>query len=249
MFDYNSFLNEVIRANKEIYTYINTHLKLSDLEETKSIGFGGDKTLKIDLIAENIFIKYLSKFGDIYSEEAGWLCSGSNIKIIIDPIDGSSNFLSNLPYYGTSIAVKIDEKIVAGYVCNLVNAVLTYKDQGQIEKISILNLKKIQSFEVKNPSIAIFERSYAYTHLAKALNDKHIKYRSPGAVALSLCDAQNYLFVLFAGEIRQFDVTASIHINSNSLIYQNDEFLVITKSKKYFSLVKKIIHKSKNGNP
>ena len=67
----NSFIEAVILANKELYTYINTNLSLNDYEYTNTIGFGGDNSLKIDLIAENIFIKHLEKFGNIYSEECG----------------------------------------------------------------------------------------------------------------------------------------------------------------------------------
>ncbi len=131
MFDFNAFTNAVINANKELYEYINTHMSSSDLEESKTIGFGGDNSLNIDLIAEKIFIEYLQNFGDIYSEEVGLLSSNSNIRIIIDPLDGSHNFQSQLPYYGTSIALEIDKEICAGYVSNLVNATTLYKIKNE----------------------------------------------------------------------------------------------------------------------
>jgi myo-inositol-1(or 4)-monophosphatase len=97
----NSFIEAVILANKELYTYINTNLSLNDYEYTNTIGFGGDNSLKIDLIAENIFIKHLEKFGNIYSEECGLKSSNKECTIIIDPLDGSNNFYSQLPYNGT----------------------------------------------------------------------------------------------------------------------------------------------------
>uniref|UniRef100_A0A4W5LS03 FAD/NAD(P)-binding domain-containing protein n=1 Tax=Hucho hucho TaxID=62062 RepID=A0A4W5LS03_9TELE len=85
-----SFLKEldaVILSNKELHTYINTNLSSKDYEYTNTIGFGGDNSLKIDLIAENIFIKYLKKFGNIYSEECGLLSINSEYTIIVDPLD------------------------------------------------------------------------------------------------------------------------------------------------------------------
>lgn len=241
MFDYNSFTKAVIRANKELYEYITTHMVSSDLEESKTIGYGGDKTLNIDLIAENIFIKYLESFGDIFSEEAGLISSISNIKIIIDPLDGSHNFLSSLAYFGTSVALQIDGITKAGYVCNLSNATLIYKDNIKLKQISIITNSEIKSFNIKNPKIGIFERSYSYPNICQQLKEKSMKYRSPGAVALSLANANNYTFVLFAGMIREFDIAASLYICSNLFIHQEAEFLVITKNKEIFALIKEII--------
>jgi myo-inositol-1(or 4)-monophosphatase len=242
MFDYSSFTNEVIKANKELYEYINTHLSSSDFEYTQTIGFGGDKTLNIDLIAEKIFIKYLKDFGDIFSEEVGLLSSNSNIKIIIDPLDGSHNFLSQLPYYGTSIAVKIGNEIVAGYVCNLVNGILTYRDDNKLNKISIIDNKIVENYATNNREIAVFERAYAFPKICEKLYQNKIKYRSPGAVALSLSEARNFQFVLFAGKIREFDIAASLCINNDLFIHYDNDFLIITKNEYYFTLVKEIIN-------
>lgn len=242
MFDYNSFTNAVIEANKELYEYINTHMDSSDLNESLTIGYGGDKTLNIDIIAENIFIKHLEIYGDIFSEEAGLLSSNSNIKIIIDPLDGSHNFLSSLPYYGTSVALKVDDEIKAGYVVNLINHTMIYKVNGEKRKqIDILNNMNIPFLEIEKPQIGIFERAYSYPKISKKLKDKKIKFRSPGAVALSLSSARNYNFVLFAGSIREFDIAASLYISSDLFIHQEANFLIIAKNLYYFTLVKEII--------
>ena len=103
-----SFIKAVILANKEICTYIDEKITLNDYEYTNINGFGGDNSLKIDLIFEEIFIKHLLEFGNIYSEECGFIDNSKKTTIIIDPLDGSNNFYSNLPYYGTSVALKID---------------------------------------------------------------------------------------------------------------------------------------------
>lgn len=241
MFAYNSFTNAVIKANKELYEYINTHMVSSDLEESSSIGYGGDKTLNIDLIAENIFIKYLESFGDIFSEEAGLLTSNSNIKIIIDPIDGSDNFRSGLPYYGTSVALNIDHETKAGYVVNLVNHIMIYKVNGNLKQIDILNNKTVEFLKINNPKIGIFERAYSYPEIAKKLNEKKLKFRSPGAVALSLSNAKNYNFVLFVGNIREFDIAASLYIYSDLFIHKGAKFLIMAKNIYYITLIKEII--------
>lgn len=73
-------------------------------------------------------------FWRYFSEEAGEISNKSNIKIIIDPLDGSDNFASGLQYYGTSVAVKENNNYIAGYVCNLATAVLNYRDNKNILK-------------------------------------------------------------------------------------------------------------------
>ena len=40
-------------------------------EGDEGIGYGGDRSLRIDLIAEDIFIDRLSRFGRVNSEERG----------------------------------------------------------------------------------------------------------------------------------------------------------------------------------
>lgn len=240
-FDYNSFINEVIKANKEIYEYLNTHLTPYDIQPSNTIGFGGDNSLNIDLKAEKIFIKYLSIFGDIFSEELGLLSSNSNIKIIIDPIDGSHNLQSNIPYYGTSVALKIDDEYKAGFVANLANGTIIYKVDKEIKKISLITGKQLIENSFNDNSVGIFERAYAYPNICKKLHEKNIKYRSLGAAALSLANAKNYSFVIFAGKLREFDIAASLHINKELNIFQNSDFLIVSKNQLILEQIKGII--------
>ena len=96
----------IIKSNLEIAEYLKSSLKQEDYIYTKQIGFGGDNSLKIDIFFEDIFIKNLKYFGNIFSEECGFIDNKKDITFIIDPLDGSNNFLSNIPYFGTSVAVK-----------------------------------------------------------------------------------------------------------------------------------------------
>lgn len=119
--------NAVIKANIEVLNYLKNSLKKDDFIYTNQIGFGGDNSLKIDIIFENIFIKHLKEFGNIFSEECGLKDFKKDITFIIDPLDGSNNFFSNLPYYGTSVAIKKDEEIIGGFVANLALETLVYR--------------------------------------------------------------------------------------------------------------------------
>ena len=238
----NNFIKAVLSSNKELYTYIKTNLNSNDLSYSNTIGYGGDNSLNIDLYAENLFIKHLKEFGNIYSEECGFLDNKSDFDIIIDPIDGSDNFISKLPYYGTSIALKYKDKIIAGFVYNLATDMLIYRAFDS--DIKTLNLSKEYSInsDIKtNSKLGIFERAYSYPIICQKLYANKIKYRSPGAVALSLSNARNYDFVLFLGEIREFDIAASLYICRDLFIYKTHTKLLISKNKLKFELIKEII--------
>ena len=238
-----AFIEAVILANKELFDYINNNLSLNDFEYTNITGFGGDNSLKIDLIAENIFIKHLEKFGNIYSEECGFKNQNKDFTIIIDPLDGSNNFYSKLPYYGTSIALKKDEEVVAGFVANLAVGTIIYRAfEDEVKYFSLLQMKEFNSFFIEKSKIAVFERAYEYPNICKKLNEDKIKFRCLGAVALSLSDAINYNFVLYAGKIREFDVEAALYICKNLHIYRTEKFLLISKSEENYKLIKEIIN-------
>jgi len=236
----NSFINAVITANKELYNYIHYKLKQSDLEYSNTIGYGGDNSLNIDLIAEEIFIKHLKEYGNIYSEECGYLDFNKEFEIIIDPIDGSDNFYSNLEYYGSSVALKVNNKTIAGFVCNLATSLMIYR-AFESEKIEFyLDEKKVIS-RVSNSKFGIFERAYKYPELVSLLNSKNMKFRALGAAAVSLASAHKFDFVLFLGEIREFDIAASLYICNDLNIYKSGKSLCITKNKHNIQLIKEII--------
>ena len=80
--------------------------------ETGSVGSGGDRTLVIDAAAEEIVLDELSRLRDqghrfcAVSEERGMVdFGGSDVRVVIDPIDGSLNAKRGLPHYSVSIAV------------------------------------------------------------------------------------------------------------------------------------------------
>lgn len=73
-----------------------------------------------DLAIEKAIRKFASdKFTDlpVYAEEFGQCPEDSPLKFIVDPIDGTQNFIRGIPYIGTLLAIEVNGKIVAG-VCS-----------------------------------------------------------------------------------------------------------------------------------
>lgn len=230
------FLKQAFRANLKINKYLK-NIKSNDLKQLHK-GFGGDKTTKADLTAERIFVKYLKNFGQIISEESGIIGSGKD-KIIIDPIDGSSNLMSKFPYFGTSVALKQDGACTEAMVVNQINSdVFIYENQkAKKGKLKDKIFKKIP--KNKSSKIGIFENSRKSLKLCDKLNENGFKYRSPGALALSICYANDVDFVLFCGKVREFDIAAAIKIVSNLYIFMDEKKILISKHKQIFDTISK----------
>ena len=76
--------------------------------EKLGIGAGGDITLKLDKIAEDIIITKLMSLGNVklISEEIGETSFGEpEVVIIADPLDGSTNAKQGIPQFSISLAV------------------------------------------------------------------------------------------------------------------------------------------------
>ncbi len=234
------FLQAAINANKKIYFYLQEYHK--ELFKDYSLGVGGDISSGFDLYAEKIFIEDLLDFGVIDSEESGNIGEGEQ-KIIIDPIDGSSNIASGLPYFGTSIALKKDNEIKAAIICNLANGDLFYKLKDEPLMVGKLEKEEFQEENINKyePKVGIFEKAYAYGEIVSKIHDLGYKFRTPGAVALSLAYAHRVKFVLFKGRLREYDLAAGLAMCKDLFVTMEQDYVLIAKEKKVFEKIEKIL--------
>src|SRR3954466_12013058 len=82
------------------------------VKETGTRGEGGDRTLLIDEAAEDVVFAELERLHadgarfTAVSEERGLVDFGSpDVRVVIDPIDGSVNAKRGLPHFALSVAV------------------------------------------------------------------------------------------------------------------------------------------------
>jgi myo-inositol-1(or 4)-monophosphatase len=88
----------------------------------------------VDKTSEKMIIEYiLSQFPghQILAEEGGKQQSGSDYQWIIDPLDGTTNFIRHIPVFAVSIGVKYRNEIIAGVVFNPVDNELFSAAKGQ----------------------------------------------------------------------------------------------------------------------
>lgn len=105
-------LNTAIKAARKAGTIILRHADHVDRLNIESKG-RNDFVSEVDRLAEDEIIRTIrSAYPDhaIMAEESGDL-AGSKYKWIIDPLDGTTNFLHGYPQFSVSIAVSDDDKL------------------------------------------------------------------------------------------------------------------------------------------
>ena len=97
--------------------------------EEVGLGAGGDRTIYLDQIAEEIVVRHLEQAYrsglrfQLISEELGERDFGGEPLVLADPLDGSFNAKMGLPYYAVVLAVTEGDRmsdVRFGYVLNLV---------------------------------------------------------------------------------------------------------------------------------
>ena len=79
----------------------------------------GDFVTLSDKNVEKILIEELQKARPSYSilsEEVGLIKNDEEFKWIIDPIDGTANFLHGIPHFGISIGLEQNKEIICGII-------------------------------------------------------------------------------------------------------------------------------------
>jgi len=243
----NDFIQACIAANEEIAEAIAQGLDDVHFEMT-DVGAGGDVSSRLDLFAESVFVKHLGGFGQIESEESGIIGEG-DAKIILDPIDGSSNALSLFPYYGTSVAcINADGILDAAVVCNLANGELFYRIPGQPLMCGRLFAKVyLPPSSAPSAQIGLFEKAYANPALVALLAASDLKFRSPGAIALSLAYAHTVRFVLFVGAFRIYDFAAGLALCEGFEVVVEQDYVIVSHDKNVLRRIEGLITEIKNA--
>ena len=235
------FIKACIKANEEISLALKDGFDAVWFEKT-TVGAGGDVSSRLDLFAEEIFVKYLSSFGHIESEESGIIGEG-NSKIIIDPIDGSSNALSLFPFYGTSVAKVNDDGILdTAIVCNLANGDIFIKaPNAEPVQGKLFSSTFHGPHTVPNAEIGLFEKAYANPELVAVLNDEKLKFRAPGAIAVSLAYARTVNYVLFVGSFRIYDFAAGLALCEGLEVIVEADYVIVSKDKAIANKIETLI--------
>jgi histidinol-phosphatase len=96
---------------------------------------------------------------EIYGEEFGACAKDAALKLIIDPIDGTINFVKNIPIFATLLAIEENGEVVAGLVSMPYSKERWWAAKGQgsfynNEKIAVSNVNQLSESQVFHGSLS-----------------------------------------------------------------------------------------------
>lgn len=148
-----------------------------------------DKTVE-RYLCENILHNYPNH--SIVAEESGQHLGSSEISWVIDPIDGTTNFIYGFPAYSISMGIKHNDEIVAGVVYSITDACLYWAiKQGGAFKNNV-------QIHVRNPtriSSALIGTGFGYSSARRVSQTQFLStiigevrdVRRSGAASLDIC--------------------------------------------------------------
>jgi myo-inositol-1(or 4)-monophosphatase len=164
--DYKSLTFEVITLAKETGKFFLDEInkvKVSDIE-VKGLH---DFVSYVDKTAEARIVKRLAEIlpeSGFITEEQTATHRGEHFNWIVDPLDGTTNFLHHIPLYSVSIALMEDDEIVIGVVYEPNLDECFYASKGSS---AFLNDKEIHVSEQKEMKNTLLATGFPYNDFGK----------------------------------------------------------------------------------
>ena len=167
-----------------------------------------DFVTNTDIKVEKILIEELTKSKknfSILSEEAGFIKNKDNKNIwIIDPIDGTSNFLHGIPHFAISIALKSKNEIICGLIYDPIKDEMFYAEKNNG---AFFNNQRIRVSQKKEINACLFATGGKY------INEINLPIRRSGSAALDMAYvAAGRYDGYFQNDLNLWDIAAGIII-------------------------------------
>ena len=183
----------------------------------------GDFVSVADHRAEKIIRQELQKarpdFGFLMEESGEIPGMDHRHRWIVDPLDGTTNFLHAIPHFCISIALEFDNEILAGVVYDPVKDELFHAERGKGAFVNDRRLRVSSRVHLSDALLATTgitnrvdpERSAALISKAMSITHKTAGIRHYGAAALDLCYvAAGRLDGFFAYGLACWDIAAGL---------------------------------------
>ena len=241
-------------------------IRLNSLNSCENFSFKAKKDLvtEFDVAVEKYlkkrFSKKFKKF-NIIAEESDNVNIEFNNSIIIDPIDGTTNFVNGVPHTAISVGVYKNKK---PYLAVVYNPILDELYTAKIGKGAFLNGKRLKVSTEDNFQKSLIATGFPYTSGSDEndLNDvvKRIKdvlplcqdLRRLGSASLDLCYVACGTYEgYYEMNLRAWDVSAGIlivteaggkisNINGDEYTLFEDKFLVASNGKIHNEFIKNL---------
>ena len=165
-----------------------------------------DFVTNADLKAEKIIIEELNKSKKNFSilgEESGSQLNKDQDNVwIIDPIDGTTNFLHGIPHFAISIALKSNNEIVSGLIYDPIKDEMFYAEKNNG---AYFNNQRIRVSKKKELSSCLFSTGGK----DKQNNDLNIRRSGSAALDMAYVAAGRY-DGYFQNNLHLWDIAAGI---------------------------------------
>ena len=186
-------------------------------------GASGDTTLLADKAAEEAVMKALGGESGVrfLGEEAGKVGEPSApFLAVIDPLDGSSNYLRGVPFYCTSIAVAHGRRlsdVLAGHILDLVTGDEYFASKGGGAKKNGMAIRTSEILSLENSTAGLDLSGMQGPRLGNAMevvkSTRRQLHLGANALELSMLAAGNIdCFVDLREKMRVTDVAAALLI-------------------------------------
>jgi myo-inositol-1(or 4)-monophosphatase len=158
----NTLLNESIEIIKQTGNYIRDERKKFTKASVISKG-SNDFVSHVDKSAEELLVKGLGELlpeSGFIAEEGTSTKRGDKFNWIIDPLDGTTNFIHGAPPYSVSVALMEDEEIVLGVVYEITLDECFYSAKGLP---AFLNGNEIQVSDITTVKDSLIATGFPYT--------------------------------------------------------------------------------------
>ena len=163
-----------------------------------------DFVTKTDKHVEKILIEELSKIKKNYSfitEETGIIKNNDKENIwIIDPIDGTTNFLHGIPHFAICIALQSKDEIVSGLIFDPIKDEMFFAEK---DKGAFLNNQRLRVSKKNSIDDCLFSSN----HEGVKFSDLNMRYSGCAALDLAYV-ASGRLDGFFHNKINLWDVAA-----------------------------------------
>ncbi len=155
----------------------------------------GDFVSQADIKAEKTLRVALEKARPGYSflmEEAGEIHTSSDYRWIIDPLDGTTNFLHSYPFFAVSLALEREGELIAGVIYNPVAEELFTAEKGRgafvnDRRLRVASRKKLEDCLVVTGIPALNKTDHAVAMFEQRnLMSQVAGIRGTGSAALNL---------------------------------------------------------------
>ena len=181
----------------------------------------GDFVTNCDKKVEKILIQELQKARPTYSilsEEVGEINNDVSFRWIIDPIDGTSNFLHGIPHFAISIGLESEKEIICGIVYDPIKDEMFIAEKGNgsylnNQRIRVSNRKKLENCLIftGGPRNSASDKDDALKKYEKFSSKVLVPIRKMGSASLDLayvaagrCDG------FWQSNLKYWDIAAGI---------------------------------------